>query len=78
MDYIKLKKDTNLRIWAWKGDYLSFGAGAEMGIYKENDIPNSVPTHLVDDKYRLHMKLSVWYKKEKKKIGWYNPHEKTW
>ena len=30
--------DKNYTIWAWKGDYLNMGAGAEMGIYEESGI----------------------------------------
>jgi len=27
------------RFWAWKGDYLNLGAGAEMGIYFKTSFP---------------------------------------
>ncbi len=30
--------DSEYRIWAWKGDYLNLGSGAEIGIYKNMNI----------------------------------------
>jgi RHS repeat-associated protein len=29
----------NYRFWAWKGDYINLGAGAELGIYQKSSIP---------------------------------------
>jgi len=32
--------DERLMLWAWKGDYINLGAGAELGIYREGIGPH--------------------------------------
>jgi len=74
------------RIWAWKGDYMNLGAGAEMGIYSnETEMPFvgteiSTPVEdqwLVDKKLALKMSL-VLKDKEGNLIGEYKPDQKQW
>ena len=43
--------------WAWKGDYLNMGAGAEMGIYYGGG-----PHWLIDTKLAMHMTLTLQHK----------------
>jgi len=51
------------RLWAWKGDYLNLGAGAEMGIYKQMNVAGySTPQWLVDPSLSMHMTLQLQYK----------------
>ena len=44
-------------LWAWKGDYLNLGAGAEIGIYYGGE-----PHWRVDKKLAMKMTMSVIYK----------------
>ncbi|MCL1917958.1 MAG: hypothetical protein FWG14_06535 [Peptococcaceae bacterium] len=46
------------RLWAWKGDYLNLGAGAEMGIYKQA-MEGSDIHWLVDQSLAMHMTLTL-------------------
>lgn len=49
MDYRKLPfsyKGTNYVIWAWKGNYLKLGPGAEVGFYYQNEMLQSAPSIL--------------------------------
>ena len=58
------------RLWAWKGDYLNLGAGAEMGIYKQLKIAGyDTPHWLVDTDLSMHMTLDLDYK-NKTIISW--------
>ncbi len=57
--------DENYRQWAWKGDYLNLGAGAEMGIYKQLEIAGfETPQWIVDTDLSMHMTLDLKYKNE--------------
>ena len=57
--------EENYRLWAWKGDYLNLGAGAEMGIYKQLEIVGyDTPQWLVDRDLSMHMTLDLEYKGE--------------
>ena len=51
---------TNYMIWAWKGDYINLGAGAEIGIYYGNE-----PHWLVDKGLAMPMGLELQYKGER-------------
>jgi hypothetical protein len=54
---------TEYRLWAWKGDYLNLGAGAEMGIYKQMTVAGyNTPQWLVDTSLSMHMTLQLQYK----------------
>ena len=46
------------RIWAWKGDYINLGAGAELGIYQRMTILSLKTPHWVVNK-DLAMKMSM-------------------
>jgi hypothetical protein len=56
-------------IWAWKGDYLNLGAGAELGIYSNKsgifcDVDVTIPHDdhwLVDTNLAMHMTLTLQY-----------------
>lgn len=51
-----------LMLWAWKGDYLNLGAGAEMGIYKQMTVAGyDTPQWLVDQNLAMHMTLQLQY-----------------
>ena len=58
-------------IWAWKGDYINLGAGAELGIYRGNS------GHRTVDK-SLAMKMSMTLKYKGKTIISYSPSEHQW
>lgn len=58
-------------LWAWKGDYLNLGAGAEMGIYYGGE-----PHWLVDTNLTLNMDLFVEY--NHRMIISFTPKEKYW
>ena len=58
-------------LWAWKGDYLNLGAGAEMGIYYVGE-----PHWLVDTNLPLNMALFVEY--NHRMIISFTPKEKYW
>ena len=50
-------------IWAWKGDYLNLGAGAEMGIYERLEVDGNPTSHwLVNQDLAMPMTLTVDYK----------------
>ncbi|MEN3005048.1 RHS repeat-associated core domain-containing protein [Dehalobacterium formicoaceticum] len=64
--------------WAWKGDYLNLGAGAELGIYKRLVISGLRTDHwLVDTKLAMTMTLTLNDNKENQ-IFSYRPSEKQW
>jgi hypothetical protein len=56
--------------WAWKGDYLNLGAGAELGIYSNKsgiigavDVTSPLDSHwFVDTSLAMHMTLTLQYK----------------
>ncbi|OPX45078.1 hypothetical protein CLHUN_09650 [Ruminiclostridium hungatei] len=49
-------------LWAWKGDYLNLGAGAEMGIYKRMVVNGTKTEHwLVDQSLAMPMTLTLYY-----------------
>ena len=49
-----------LMLWAWKGDYLNLGAGAELGIYKQMTVAGySTPQWLVNTSLSMHMTLQL-------------------
>ena len=58
-------------LWAWKGDYLNLGAGAEMGFYYGGE-----PHWLVDTNSKLNMALFVEY--NHRMIISFTPKEKYW
>ena len=45
-------------IWAWKGDYINLGAGAELGIYEESIIPGHFLS-ATDDSMPMTLKLEM-------------------
>lgn len=57
--------------WAWKGDYLNLGAGAELGIYYDGGW-----RWLVDQKLALKMTLNLKY--NGRTIISYNPGKVWW
>ena len=60
--------------WAWKGDYLNLGAGAELGIYKASGISGH---WLVDRSLALPMTLKL-VDNSGKELLTYAPTEKQW
>ena len=59
-------------VWAWKGDYINLGAGAELGIYQGGG-----PHWIVDKSLAMAMTLDLYYKGES--IISYTPdHEQWW
>ena len=65
-------------IWVWKGDYINFGFGAELGIYKKLTIYGfDTPQWLVDK--NLSMKMTLTLKdSDGNVIIDYAPDEKQW
>ena len=72
-------------LWAWKGDYLNLGAGAELGIYSnESGIAGKIDVKsphndiwLVDTNLAMKMTLTLKDKKGNTLIE-YEPSEKQW
>ncbi len=62
---------TDYIIWAWKGDYINLGAGAELGIYYGGE-----PHWLVDKSLAMPMCMGLMCDGEY--IIWHNPSEKQW
>jgi len=59
-DYFEFSHDgQNYRIWIWKGDYLNLGAGAELGIYRQNRFISRQWD--VDTNLAMRMSLTVYY-----------------
>ena len=62
---------TKYIIWAWKGDYINLGAGADLGIYYGGD------SHwFVDKSLAIDFGLYLYY--NGKKIISYTPHKGQW
>ena len=65
-------------LWAWKGDYLNLGAGAELGIYSRLTINGlKSPQWLVDQNLALPMTMELRNTKGKL-IASYSPNEPQW
>lgn len=66
------------RLWAWKGDYLNLGAGAELGIYSRLTIDEvETPHWLVDTDLALPMTMEL-RNNEGELIASYSPDEPQW
>jgi hypothetical protein len=66
------------RIWAWKGDYVNLGAGAELGIYKRMTVFGIDTPHWEVDKSRaMTMTLNLTDNKGNTIID-YAPTVKQW
>lgn len=77
-DFTYNKQD--YRFWAWKGDYLNLGAGAELGLYVDSDwqIGGKDINHwLVDTSLALPMSMTLKDTSENL-IASYNPSEPQW
>ncbi len=61
-------------LWAWKGDYLNLGAGAELGVYKRWGYAEDI--WIVDKSLAMKMTLRLDYN-HKNIINW-QPREKQW
>ena len=71
-------EDQDYRFWAWKGDYLNLGAGAELGLYKRLSVLGNQTDHwLVDTNIALPMTLTLTDNKGNL-ISSYNPSEPQW
>ena len=69
----------DLILWAWKGDYISLGAGAELGIYRRMVIDGLATEHwLVDKELALPMTLSLKDCYGNIIVDNYAPDEKQW
>ena len=72
-------------LWAWKGDYLNLGAGAELGIYSNQttlfgkyDVTSPLNNHwLVDTSIAMTMSLRL-YDSKWNQLFSYSPNEKQW
>ena len=63
--------------WAWKGDYLNLGAGAELGIYSRLVIKGKNISHWISEtKSSLFMSMTLKYRN--KVIATYTPKSKQW
>ena len=71
--------------WAWKGDYLNLGAGAELGIYSNKSgilgivgVTSPLDSHwLVDTSLAMTMSMTL-HDSKGNQIFSYNPSEKQW
>ena len=73
-------KNENYIFWAYKGDYINFGAGAELGIYYGGSSSNKDFSHWkVDKSLAMSMSLTLSHKTLGKIVeNWNNNGEKTW
>lgn len=77
--------ERKFRVWAWKGDYINLGAGAEIGIYSKTsgilglvDVESPFEDHwLVDTNLAIPMMLNL-IDNEKHVISDYRPTEEQW
>jgi hypothetical protein len=75
--------DIEYILWAWKGDYLNLGAGAELGIYKrtvgEDDNETDEMYHYrVDKGLSMKMTLKLEDHKTNKEIINFEPNKELW
>ncbi|WBW98149.1 RHS repeat-associated core domain-containing protein [Oceanirhabdus sp. W0125-5] len=72
-------KGKDLIFWAWKGDYINLGAGAELGIYRRLEIMGfSTPHWLVDQSLALPMSLTLKDNGGNTIINNYKPNQNQW
>lgn len=70
-------EEENYILWAWKGDYLNLGAGAELGIYRQSDGPlKDAGIWFVDPSLALPMSMSL--SDATGEIASYAPDEPQW
>lgn len=70
--------EQDYRLWAWKGDYINLGAGAELGIYQRMTVAGfNTPQWSVNTSLALPMTMTL---KDNKGnlIASYNPSESQW
>jgi RHS repeat-associated protein len=65
--------DQQFRFWAWKGDYLNLGAGAELGIYVRSRIPGHWD---VDRNLAMPMTMTMYYMGAQ--IAYHIPTDPQW
>lgn len=67
-------------IWAWKGDYMNLGAGAELAIYKRMEVLGLLKTDhwLADKSLSIPMTLELSLKGEPEPIIDWTPDKPTW
>ncbi len=67
------------RLWAWKGDYINLGAGAELGIYKRMTVAGyDTPQWAVDKSLAMTMTLNLKENIKGNTIISYAPSNKQW
>ena len=68
-------KGKNFILWAWKGDYMNLGAGAELGIYSQL---GSIEHYLAETAYAMPMKMTLTLTCNKNKIKIIDYDPKKW
>lgn len=69
--------EQNYRLWAWKGDYINLGAGAELGIYQQMTVSGfDTPQWSVNKDIAMNMSMSLSY--QGNAIATYNPSDPQW
>ena len=70
-------REQNYRLWAWKGDYINLGAGAELGIYQQMTVSGfGIPQWNMNEKIAMKMSMLLSYKGNV--IATYNPSDPQW
>ena len=64
--------------WAWKGDYVNLGAGAELGIYKRLVVNGVSTEHWLVDSTNLTFPMSLKLSYNGEDIIDYNPIDNQW
>jgi hypothetical protein len=64
--------------WAWKGDYVNLGAGAELGIYKRLVVNGVSMDHWLVDSTNLTFPMSLNLSYNGEEIIDYNPIDRQW
>ncbi|WP_124068215.1 RHS repeat-associated core domain-containing protein [Clostridium sp. E02] len=69
--------EQNYRLWAWKGDYINLGAGAELGIYQQMTVSGfGIPQWNMNKDITIKMSMLLSYKGNV--IATYNPSDPQW
>ena len=66
------------RLWAWKGDYLNLGGGAELGIYKRMTTFAGDTNHWLADPKNLTLPMTMTLSYKGKTIASYSPSKPQW
>lgn len=71
-------KDQDYILWAWKGDYLNLGVGAELGVYKKWIFDPTFWTVDKDASMKMTLNLDIIKNNKKTNLFYWAPSDKQW